>query len=169
MKLRREQNAGFWFTATETFEISFPNGVLFPAESVNDILYIWTSPILQVNAVATHNASKRSYSHISHDQASEAAVPHRQVAPQTTSDALPCNPNNLRHLRFGHASSTTLRKHPHLRSNYDSSHCTICIRAKQTRKPLLKALHKKQHSISMKRLHLSFELTLFELYLRYPL
>jgi len=132
MKLRREQNADFWFTAMETFEISFPNGVLFSGKSVNDMLYIWTSPAIHVNAIATHNASKRSYSHDDY----EAYVPQRHHTPQTTtSDALPCNPNYLWHLRFGHASSTTLRKHPHLRSNYDSSHCTICIRAKQTRRP----------------------------------
>ena len=62
MKLRREEQADFWFTATETFEISFPNGVLFPGKSVNNILHIWTSssPALHINAVATHNASKRS-------------------------------------------------------------------------------------------------------------
>ena len=84
MKLRREQ-AGF-FTATETFEISFPNGVLFSGKSTNDILYIWRSPMLHINAVVTHNAAKGANS-------------QQHIAPwTTTSDAQPCSPNNLKYL-----------------------------------------------------------------------
>ena len=31
------------------------------------------------------------------------------------------------HLCFAHASSTMLRKHPHIKSNHDSTHCIIYI------------------------------------------
>jgi hypothetical protein len=46
-----------------------------------------------------------------------------------------CSPNQLWHLRFGHASTTTLRKLPYIKSSHDSTRCIVCIRAKQTRKP----------------------------------
>ena len=46
-----------------------------------------------------------------------------------------CTPNELWHLRFGHASTTRLRRLRYIKSNHDSTHCVICIRAKQTRKP----------------------------------
>jgi len=59
MKLRQEEQVGFWFTA-ESFEISFPNGVLFSGKSINDILYIWISPAIHIDAVVTHNAFKRA-------------------------------------------------------------------------------------------------------------
>ena len=76
MKLRRERNADFWFTATETFEISLPNGVLFPGRSVNDILYIWTSSTsaIHIHTVVTRNALKRHISHDSHEP--DDAVDH---------------------------------------------------------------------------------------------
>jgi hypothetical protein len=45
-----------------------------------------------------------------------------------------CSPNQLWRLRFGHASTTTLRKLPYIQSSHDSTRCVICIRAKQTRK-----------------------------------
>ena len=51
MKLRCEHNADFRFTATETFDLSFSNGVLFSGQLVNDILHIWTSPAMHINAV----------------------------------------------------------------------------------------------------------------------
>jgi hypothetical protein len=83
MKLRREQNADFWFTATETFKISFPNGILFPGKSVNDILYIWSStPTIHVNAVVTRNASKRSRSHITHE--SDDAMNNNDKTPEAS-------------------------------------------------------------------------------------
>jgi len=53
----------------------------------------------------------------------------------TRIDPLQCSPQDLWHLRFGHASTTTLRKHRYVKSNHDSTRCIICIRAKQTRKP----------------------------------
>ena len=152
MKLRREQSADFWFTATETFKISFPYDVLFSGKSVNDILYIWTSstPAICINAVVTRNASKRHISHDSResnddvDDYDEMPEPDSQASQQRhiTPSAVPsipnplhCSPQDLWHLRFGHASSTILRKLRYIKSYFDSTHCITCIRAKQTRKP----------------------------------
>src|SRR5271156_2073590 len=50
------------------------------------------------------------------------------------SKPLYCSPNQLWHLRFGHASTTTLRKLPYIKSSHDSTRCVVCIRAKQSRK-----------------------------------
>ena len=50
-------------------------------------------------------------------------------------EPLQCSPNDLWHLHFGHALTTTLRKLRYIKSNHDSTRCIICIRAKQTRKP----------------------------------
>src|ERR1700685_517352 len=44
-------------------------------------------------------------------------------------------PNQFCHLRFRHASTTTLHKLPYIISSPDSTRCVICIRSKQTRKP----------------------------------
>ena len=46
-----------------------------------------------------------------------------------------CSPNQPWHLRFGHASTTTLRKLLYIKSSHDSTQYVFCIRAKQTRKP----------------------------------
>jgi len=118
MKLRRERKAGFRFTTIEEFAITFPNGALLPGKSVDDICYIWTNSLNSVNTVV---ALKRKSPSESIDDNNDAP--------------LSCSPQDLWHLRFGHASSTTLRKHPHIKSSFDSTHCNICIRAKQTRKP----------------------------------
>jgi len=75
MKLCREEQPDFWFTTTETFEISFPTGVLSPGKSVTPILHIWTSssPAIHTNAIVTHSAAKRANS-------------QQHVAPQTMLD-----------------------------------------------------------------------------------
>ena len=159
MKLRREQNAKFWFTAIEAFDLTFPNGVLFSGESVNDILYIWTSstPAIRINAVITRNAFKRQrptdddvdiddYDEI--PQAEDQTIPQRYTMP----NPLPCSPQDLWHLRFGHASTTTLRKLPYIRSNFDSSHCITCIRAKHTRKPF-RPLTERKVKRKLERIH----------------
>src|SRR5436305_5826212 len=106
IKLRRLQKANFQFTNVEEFTISIPNVALFSGNSINDICYIWTSPANTVNTVATRSiASKRPYeSYHVEDNLNEQA---HDTTP------LLCSPQDLWHLRFGHASSTTLRKHPH--------------------------------------------------------
>src|SRR5271155_5331413 len=70
---------------------------------------------------------------------------HQSVKP------LYCSPNLLWHLCFGHASTTTLRKLLYIISSHDSTHCVVCIRAKQTRKPL----HTSESKVSRKpeRIH----------------
>ena len=165
MKLRREQNADFWFTAIETFKISFPNGVLFPGKSVNDILYIWmlSTPAIHINAVVTRNSSKRSRFHITresddaiddetHDSEHQASSQHHFVSPATSliSNPLFCSPQNLWHLHFGHASTTTLHNLRYIKSNFDSTHCITCIRVKQTRKPF----HPSERKVTCKLEHI---------------
>jgi hypothetical protein len=161
MKLRRERNADFRFTAVEEFVISFPNGVRFSGKSVDDICYIWTSSAIRINVVVTRNASKKrkSLEELDHGEEDEnfTSEPENQPIRERESarvqnatgsrdsslkftnprriDPLLCSPHDLWHLRFGHASTTTLRKHPYIKSSFDSTHCTICIRAKQARKP----------------------------------
>src|SRR5271154_4608800 len=61
-----------------------------------------------------------------------------------------CSPNQLWHLRFGHASSTTLHKLPYIKSSHDSTRC-VCIRAKQTRKPFYPSASKVSHKLE--RIH----------------
>src|SRR5271155_429137 len=70
---------------------------------------------------------------------------HQSVKP------LYCSPNLLWHLCFGHASTTTLRKLLYIISSHDSTHCVVCIRAKQTRKPF----HPSESKVSRKleRIH----------------
>jgi transposase InsO family protein len=46
-------------------------------------------------------------------------------------EPLRCHPNNLWHLRFAHASRSTLAKHPGIASTFDTSNCPACLRAKQ--------------------------------------
>ena len=147
MKLRRELQADFAFTALETFDLTYPNGVVFTEKSVNDILYIWESPSLRINAVTTRNASKkRTLEQVDDDENFQPETLKNGPIRSTNSasstptnptkiEPLQCSPNNLWHLRFGHASTTILRKLPYIRSNHDSAHCIVCIRAKQTRKP----------------------------------
>ena len=48
-----------------------------------------------------------------------------------------CSPNQLWHLHFGHASTTTLCKLPYIKSSHDLTRCVVCIRAKQARKLFL--------------------------------
>jgi hypothetical protein len=141
MKLRRLYGAGF-----EEFNIPFPNGVLFSEKSVNDVLYIWESTSLVSNAVTTRSASrKRKIVEIQNDvkdvefedvsPQSETFRPNTQpigerelqrepssssslISPQRAKP-LYCSPNQLWHLRFDHASTTTLRKLPYIKSSHD--------------------------------------------------
>ena len=152
IKLRREQNADFRFMATETFDLSFSNGVLFSGQSVNDILHIWTSSAIQINAVI-RNVTRMRNADIdgnldivdSPDQnINRTKWPFdRQIHPNEPSDRhieTSCqidrqpvftqtshSPPELWHLRFGHVSSTTLLKHPRIKSSFESTHCVICI------------------------------------------
>jgi len=149
MKLRRLYGAGFAFTSLEEFEIPFPNGVFFPGKSVNDVLYIWESTSLVSNAVTTCSAFKRRkvVEINEHDvegvedgtniqPIGEAAIGGRESTappssvspppsspPSTTSHYLVkqlyCLPNQLWHLRFGHASTTMLRKLRYINSSHD--------------------------------------------------
>src|SRR6266496_916726 len=139
MKFRREHKAEFYFTGPETFTMNAANGFRLTA---------------QANVAVTRSAAKRQINEISDqsehelgDSASEALGLERPFkrrlrlsspAPLICVDSpspLICSPTDLWHLRFGHASSTALRKLKQIKSTYDSTKCVPCIRAKKTHKP----------------------------------
>jgi reverse transcriptase-like protein/integrase-like protein/Pol polyprotein/LTR polyprotein gag-polypeptide-like protein len=160
MKLRREYRATFDFTGVETFKISLPNGAFFLGESVNDILHIWELPTLRTSAVMTRSVHrKRQIEEVDGDtlqddgpnqnndqpigslhsprarSAPPSPIPPKPSRNRQKVNPLYCTPKDLWHLRFGHASTTTLRNHPYIKSNHDSTHCVVCIRAKHVRQP----------------------------------
>src|SRR5579862_9365405 len=178
MKLRRLYGAGFTFTAVEEFNIPFPNGILFSEKSVNDVLYIWESTSLVSNAVTTRSASrKRKIVEVQNDvkdaeledvnpqpetfRPNTQPIGERELQREPSSSSSPissqrakplyCSPNQLWHLRFSHASTTTLCKLPYIKSSHDSTHCIICIRAKQTHK----LFHQSENKVSyiLERVH----------------
>ena len=144
MKLCREWNANFQFTALEEFIILLPNDVTFSGKSVNDICYIWTSAPIHANAVITCNAFNKwkSLDEVNHGTENENENENKDenCTPDNLTNLMQiipliCSPQDLWHLHFSHASTTTLCKHPYIKSNFDSTHCIICIQAKQTCKP----------------------------------
>src|SRR5438045_1457135 len=129
MKFRREYKAEFSFTGSDTFVFTTPEHFRLTGKSVNDILYT-TIPYIHVNAVTrSKHALEPS------DATSEPESRKRSRAEPPAVTPINCTPSNLWHLRYGHASSTTLRKHKHIHSTYDSSNCISCIEAKKTRQP----------------------------------
>jgi transposase InsO family protein len=55
-----------------------------------------------------------------------AMLPESSDAPRP----LRCDPGNLWHLRFAHASQSTLAKHPGIESNFNTADCKACMRSK---------------------------------------
>ena len=147
MKFRREHSADFKFTDLEEFILSTPTGFTLAGKSVNDILYTWVEPSTRIMAVQTRGESKkrkRSEAEEDDEENLDDAVSEKTPEPirrqkrkqQTTPPSpLTSMPANLWHLRFGHASTTTLQKLKTIKSKFDSTKCRVCIRAKQTRKP----------------------------------
>jgi transposase InsO family protein len=82
-------------------------------------------------------------------------IPTPSSPPSTTSHQsvkpLYCSPSQLWHLRFGHASTTTLHKLRYIKSSHDSTGCVICIRSKQRRKPFHPSESKVSHKLE--RIH----------------
>ena len=111
---------------------------------------------MQINVVNTRSVSKKR-KHDNNENLIDQSSPSNVTTLTPSSSNSPsiqplqCNPQNLWHLRFAHASSTMLRKHLYIKSNHDSTHCTIYIRAKQTRKPF----HRSESKVTRKleRLH----------------
>jgi hypothetical protein len=155
MKFRREHHAEFRFTGPETFKLTASNGFQFIGTSINDILYTPLS-IPQVNAVVTRSAVKQKVIENSSDdelsivnsepesdldqeqpnkRTRNASPSPSNILLPTLSHPLPCAPSNLWHLRYGHASSSTLQKLKGIKSNFDSRTCSSCIQAKKTRRP----------------------------------
>ena len=76
--------------------------------------------------------------------------PKSSSSPPTTTylqlaKPLYCSLNQLWHLHFGHASSTSLHKLLYIKSSHDSTCCIVYIRAKQTRKPFQISISKVSH------------------------
>ena len=148
MKFRREHKTDFQFTGPETFSMTAANGFKLIGNSVNDILYA-TIPHIQANVTAnvavTRGSAKRQFvedtdSASAISEASELERPFRKRL-RLNSDSPPpssplaCSPADLWHLRFGHASTTALRKLKQIKSIFDSAKCIPCLRAKKIRKP----------------------------------
>jgi len=151
MKFRREHHVDFQFTGLETFMLHAANGFKVHGHSINDILHVSFKNQPQVNSVTTRNAAKFKRQDPHDEHGAEEALSHLTedgnsdlqsqmdidcVEPRTNTTPLICSPQELWHLRLGHASTTTLRKMQHLiRSSFDSRKCTSSLRAKKTRKP----------------------------------
>ena len=151
MKLRREKQADFHFTAVEDFIISLSKDISFPGKSINDICHIWISSSLQIKAVNTRSVFRKRKSdnddnHDIKEQSSASNKPikeHQLPHAQTTNfTPLQCISQNLWHLHFDHTSSIILYKHLYIKSNHDSTHCVVCIRAKQIHKPFYHSKNK---------------------------
>jgi transposase InsO family protein len=141
MKFRREHSVDFQFTGPETFMLTAANGFSIWGNSINDILQI-TMPQLQVSAVITRSSQKRSLAEISDQESTsdehELETQKRvRLSPIRSEQPPPltCSPPNLWHLRYAHASTTSLSKHKSIKSTHDSRKCDICMRAKKTKNP----------------------------------
>jgi hypothetical protein len=162
MKFRREHSAHFQFTGLETFEMKAANGFELSGRSINNILHTSLSSQPEVNVAATRSitaavrneAKRKQVTEILSDSEPEEnnpdpdsdSEPELQIAGAAAHNAhndvddtaivpLICKPRDLWHLRYGHASTTVLRKLRLIKSIFDSCKCTPCLRAKKTRKP----------------------------------
>ena len=152
MKFRRQHSGDFKFTSLEEFTFATPTGFTLTGRSINDILYTWVEPSTRIMAVQTRSESrKRSQTEANLDSGAELSEKagyktpepigrqkHKRARSPVKSAVqlgenfhpLNCHPQNLWHLRFGHSSATTLQKLKSIKSNFDSSTCHVCIRAK---------------------------------------
>jgi transposase InsO family protein len=96
--------------------------------SLNDLLYVSeppsilpTPPKFQVKATRRQNKRRR----LNRDQQVNSSPPK----------PLPCDPNELWHLRLQHAAKSTLQKLKLIESKYDTSKCEACLLAKHKRTP----------------------------------
>ena len=155
MKFRCEHAVDFRFTGLETFVLLAANGFEIHGKSVNDICHISLGSQSEINVAITRNAAVATRSSTKlpeiietpqdddsdHDiQLDDDSDPGIQIAGrglkhQDDSSQLSCKPRELWHLRFGHTSTTVLRKLDLIKSTFDSRYCVPCLRAKKTRKP----------------------------------
>jgi len=169
IKFRREHYADFQFTGLETFVMKAANGFELSGRSINDILHTSLSSQPEVNVAATRSitaaarneAKRKQVTEIPSDPEEEndsdsdseqelqivgaAAAHNDHIVP------LPCKPRDLWHLRFGHASTTVLRKLDLIKSTFDSRKCVPCLRAKKTRKPFPPSESKAE--VKLERIH----------------
>ena len=113
-------------------------------------MHIWTqSSSTQAYITTTRNASKRQRL----DESIEEENSMSDASSSTSHEFKPikCTPKDLWHLHYTHASTTTLDKHKYIKSKYDSIHCVVCIRAKQTRKSFLPT--EKRTTKKLERIH----------------
>jgi hypothetical protein len=164
MKFRIEHHTSFDFTGLETFEMIAANGFKLSGKSINNILHTSLSSQPEVNVAVTRSitaavrneARRKQVTEIPSDSEPEPednnpdsasddsdSEPELQIAgaaahndvDDTAIVPLICKPRDLWHLRFGHASTTVLRKLCLIKSTFDSRKCTPCLCAKKTRKP----------------------------------
>ena len=156
MKFRREHYADFQFTGLDTFVMKAANGFEFLGKAINDILHTSLRSQPEVNVAATRSiaaavqneAKRKQVIEIPSDSEPEennpdsdselqiaGAAAHKEHNDDTAIVPLTCKPRDLQHLRYGHASTTVLRKLDLIKSTFDSRKCVPCLRAKKTRKP----------------------------------
>jgi hypothetical protein len=157
MKFRREHDVDFQFTGLETFMLKAANGFEVHGRSINDILHVsfpfQTNINVAITRAATRNAERNlddSVPNVINDAVSDAentaldegsdSDPESRMhvdapMPESPRTPLTCSPRKLWHLRFGHVSTTTLRKLHLIKSTFDSRSCVPCLRAKKTRRP----------------------------------
>jgi hypothetical protein len=160
MKFRIEQKTSFRFTGLETFEMIATNGFQLSGRSINNILHTSLNSQPEVNVAVTRSltaavrneANRKQITEIPSDSEPEEleendpdfdadSEPELRIAgaaahnDDTAIVPLICKPRDLWHLRYGHASTTVLRKLDLIKSTFDSRKCVPCLRAKKTRKP----------------------------------
>ena len=133
--------------------------------AVDNILYVTeNSQSPQSLAVTTRGGFKRSSTHsqiLDVDGTSKpdltetsvrppAPISKRRVTKISSASPSPnpplkpatCSPEELWHLRLGHASKARLSKISSIKSTYDPINCIACIRAKQHKQPFYESVSK---------------------------
>jgi hypothetical protein len=157
-----DEYGNFRFTGLETFEMIAANGFQLPGRSINNILHTSLGSQPEVNVAVTRSltaavrneANRKQITEIPSDSEPEEdnseednpasdsdSEPELQIAgaaahnDDTAIVPLICKPRDLWHLRYGHASTTVLRKLNLIKSTFDSRKCVPCLHTKKTRKP----------------------------------
>jgi hypothetical protein len=142
MKFRLDHHADFKFTGWTTFMFKASNGFEFHGRSINKIMHTSLSPQPEINVVTTRRTETND-DIINVDDFGSSSDPELHSSPASLPTSMPaqpaqplvCTPRNLWHLRFGHASTTALRKLRLIKSSFDSRTCNLCLCAKKTRRP----------------------------------
>ena len=128
-------------------------------QAIDNILYVHETPTQPTALVTTRSQSKRQSPSPSPSPSTSHQTPENDqpikrqrittssidqpisireslsATPSSSIEPLRCRPHELWHLRFAHASNSTLRNLPLIKSSYNTTDCQACIQAKQHRNP----------------------------------